>query len=207
MTPRVMTVAALVAIASVSPAVAKQPARKPAPTPVCHLLDDPLDDMYYAGTTDNPNPNGEFDAFDLTGGDFATTPKEVIGVVRLKTARLDTTHAPMLGGSWWVQFVAGGISYTFKRNVGYGLTSTTYQFVVGNDVTKTVPKVEVTDHDIVFSVPRSAVPTLDRRHPVVTVTNAQTKGVNQLVYDVANPGVGKKVLYTDLTPSCVRPPK
>jgi hypothetical protein len=178
-----------------------------APRPVCNLVSDTEGDgkqRFFAQEATAPTSSPYLDIVNV---DVATGKKEVVGVIKLKSAETTSDPTTMLppGIKWSMSFKIGNTnhSFTLTRTTAAGSsrpTDTATASIGGTIVQGVVATVDSTA--VTFKLPRTSVPALKRTKQVlsdIVATSHMWATVSDNAY-----GTGTEK-YVDLTPSCLRP--
>jgi hypothetical protein len=208
MSARLRTAAALGLIGALAVGGAAQAApkgkAKPAPAPVCNLLEDPKDD----GTVDKG-------ALEIVGGDIATTAKELTTVIRVAKAAASSTTAPT-GMKWQMTFTVGDAKLfaSVLSDQANGVTANYGYFDPtsgsGSIEGTATGVIDTTKNEIRVTVPTSAFSTATIKPGVkitaigasaVSVLQAPTGAANLRVF--SNDTAATEKTYDAGAPSCV----
>lgn len=180
---------------SAAMAAPKKPAPKPAPKPVCLLLTDQSGDGQ-----SKVYPMMNSDALDIISADVVSGAKTFVAVLRLKTTKTDNDNWAMLTGMRWsMAFEVGGTSISFTRYRKAGLTPAYQDAMTVGGGGGASPVTTMNDTTITWTVPRTAIPMLNKAKSSVTNIGAVTY-VNSANADDAT----SKATYPDKYPSCVK---
>jgi hypothetical protein len=172
-------------------------AAKPKPRPtVCYLLVDQEGDGKAAAAGSVKSP-----MMDILSADIASGAKTVVGVLRVKTTKADSSDpVGMLGVRWYLNFQVQGVNYslTYRRSPGASDAYTGNAMTTDDGRNIAVPAT-IVGNTIVWTIQRADVPGLKKVNTYIQKITASTSPV------VSNgDAADTQKKYLDKTPSCVK---
>jgi hypothetical protein len=165
---------------------------KPKPKPVCNLITDRAGDGHATVAGEVLNSP----ALDILGGDLASGPKTVVGVLRVTTTNTTNDNIAALGMRWALNFAVAGKEYSFSVSKSSGTATPVAKLNGGPGI---VPTLKVDAGSYTWSVPRAAFTGLKPKSSVFTVESASSF-VSSFNADAAS----AMKPYVDQTLSCVK---
>lgn len=144
------------------------------------------------------------ETLDVLSADISSGPKEVTGILRLKSTAVENDNVLKLGGSWNLNFTVNKVKYSFYANWNgiYGGTTPalTGGMTAGNNKSNPPATFQRKGNNFLWTVPRAAIDGLKKPKTYLYPTNANS-GALQQGGDSAFSKVNTK--YLDKSPSCL----